>query len=496
MNSDLWTKHIEQWKLFLTQRMEEAQENGMRIKAQRQLRAIECVRYGAVLNPALVAEFINPSCTEPQCDEVEDYFLDLNKSQKTAVRKALGNGSLSLIQGPPGTGKTQVITEICLQMYRRNPKVRILVCSETHIAVNNLLARISKYTDDIRILRIRDREQDNTVDEFSPGMIVDTYMEWLRENCKSETVLEIFSQYLSDSEDVSLEKALALSANIVGMTCNRVGAYEFEASYEMFDMVIIDEVCKATLPEILMPLSVAGKAVLVGDPRQLPPVFCSEEIDIIKGIDECNLQEYMYIDKLFEESRNMTILDTQYRMTNQIGNLIGSLFYGGSLKNGRNEEGEDDVVWMDYDPSQKWPVYEEAFGDKQRIYNLDECDLIEKLLYSLDDFVDKGTVAAVIAPYKHQVGMLRRQINKEEFHNLTVNIDTVDGFQGKESDIVIFSLTRTVGSYRFLADERRLNVALSRARDKIFIVGQLSYGTNHRLLRSVSEYSKVIKYKM
>ena len=73
-----------------------------------------------------------------------------------------------------------------------------------------------------------------------------------------------------------------LSSNVVGMTCNRVGAYSFQTSLEMFDVAIIDEVCKATLPEILMPLCISHKAILVGDPKQLPPVFCKDDREIIR----------------------------------------------------------------------------------------------------------------------------------------------------------------------------------------------------------------------
>ena len=346
------------------ERLSSIDDIGEQVKVERQLKTIERVRYAAVLNPKLLIEFINPSdsLAEP---ESCDFFLNLNESQQKAVKVAMGSSVLSLIQGPPGTGKTQVIAEICLQLYRQNPNVRILVCSETHIAVNNLISRISEYDDFIRIVRIQDKEQNSVVDKFSPEAIVNIYNEWLQENCKNEDIINIISKTLSNYEDKSLEKALALSANIVGMTCNRVGAYVFESSSEMFDVVIIDEVCKATLPEILMPLTIAQKAVLVGDPKQLPPVFCSEEIEVIRNIEKCNLQKYMYIDELFLQSKKVTVLDTQYRMTNQIGDLIGKLFYDGKLKNGRNVDIADGILWVDYAPTQMWPLTEESTDEKQ-----------------------------------------------------------------------------------------------------------------------------------
>ena len=264
----------------------------------------------------------------------------------------------------------------------------------------------------------------------------------------------------------------------------------------MFDVAIVDEVCKATLPEILMPLAIAKKAVLVGDPKQLPPVFCSEEIEVIRSIEKCDLQKYMYIDDLFLRSNNVTLLDTQYRMTNQIGDLIRKLFYSESLKNGRNVDFEDGILWIDYIPTQSWPLDEVDRAEKQRIYNLDEYEIISDVLIKVNANSNDGTSVAIIAPYKQQVLMLRRLLQTEPLRNLDVIVDSVDGFQGKECDVVIFSLTRTVGSFRFLADARRLNVALSRARDKIIIVGNLEYATKNSLLKAVSNASKIHKYDL
>jgi len=243
-----------------------------------------------------------------------------------------------------------------------------------------------------------------------------------------------------------------------------------------------------------MPLTVAKKAILVGDPKQLPPVFCSEEIEIIRSIDNCNLLNFMYIDELFLRSKNVTFLNKQYRMIDQIGDLINRLFYSGKLINGRNEEAEDSIIWIDYVPTQTWPLNEMDIEGKQKIYNLNECEIINKVIMNLDTESRNGTSVAIISPYKHQVLMLRKLLQTESLRNLYINIDSVDGFQGKECDVVIFSLTRTVGSFRFLADERRLNVALSRARDKLIIIGNLDYTVRNSLLKAVSAASKIQLY--
>ena len=492
MNSEKWIDHLTRWKEFLDVRLSYAKDDGEREKTTRQLTAIERVRHSAVLNPRLLIEFINPVSEANLIDEkIKTYYLELNESQQEAVRHAINsNNCLSLIQGPPGTGKTQVITEICLQLYHRDPNIKILVCSETHVAVNNLITRISKLDSTIKCIRIRDKEQDSDTDDFSPRAVMDAYQKWLINACNDHDVVEIIKETIPKVETRGLEKALALSANVVGMTCNRVGAYRFMDTTEMFDYAIIDEVCKATLPEILMPLTVSMKAVLVGDPRQLPPVFCSEDRDIIRNIEHCNLQHYMYIDELFSRSENTVLLDTQYRMEKSIGNLISNLFYEGILRNGRVESIMNSLLWIDYEPSQMWPDSYESTDGNPMIRNSDECILIGKILNRIERITNSEKDVAVIVPYRQQVVELRKTIYA--YSKLRVFIDTVDGFQGKEADIVIFGITRTTGPFRFLADERRLNVALSRAKDQLIIVGNREYAEKKRLLAKIADACKVV----
>ena len=486
MAKQAWIEHLSSWKSFLLERLANIEDKGERVKIERQLRTIERVRCGAVLKPTLLKEFIEPSAAKANIIACNDFSLELNDSQQNAVRTALSDNVLTLIQGPPGTGKTQVITEICLQLFRQNPGIRILVCSETHVAVNNLIHRIAKQNDQIRIVRIQDKDNDDSIDDFSPETLLNEYFSWASKGIQNKDALSIIAEEMADSSDISFEKALALSANITGMTCNRVAAYDFKDISEMYDVAIIDEVCKATLPEILAPLLISKKAILLGDPKQLPPVFCSEEQEVIRSIENCNLNKYMYIDELFSRNNNTAVLNTQYRMTKQIGDMISQVFYGGMLTNGRNKEIEHGLIWIDYSPSRHWPIDENGRSGKREIFNIEECHIVKMLLEKLYSENEKLEVA-IITPYKAQAKRLRETCSL----NKNVKIDTVDGFQGKEADIVIFSMTRTTGSYRFLADERRLNVALSRAKDQIFIVGNKEYCEKSVLLQSIMERCEI-----
>jgi len=488
MENRIWAEHLHSWKSFLTECLDNTTEEGELIKLKRQLNTIEQVRYGAALCPIVVSEFINPTERIEEEEICDEYYFELNESQKKAVNIALGNGCINLIQGPPGTGKTQVIAEICLQLYKHNPGVRILVCSETHVAVNNLIARIAKHSQEVRIVRIRDKENDKTIDEYTSDSIIENYLDWVSHNIKNEEASKIITDGFNEFDEKSIEKALVLSANIVGMTCNRTAAYDFEDINEMFDVVIIDEVCKATLPEILAPLLITKKAILIGDPKQLPPVFCSEEQEVIKRIENCNLDRYMYIDQLFERANNnVIVLDTQYRMLEPIGDMISNLFYEGNLKNGRKGNLEECITWIDYEPTKEWPPFEEQLSEKPRVYNDDEISIIKELVERLVQNSNADASIAVVAPYRAQVYQLRKACLKSDL----VRIDTVDGFQGMESDIVIFSATRSTGPYRFLTDKRRLNVALSRAKNQIIIVGHLKYCEKSKIMREISEYANL-----
>ena len=486
-----WADHLNHWKLFLTEMLKLTQDKpGEQTKIKRQLTTISSIQYGAVLNPNVLLSFIQPSESKITFSDLR-WNINLNTSQKSAVKAAISDNVLTLIQGPPGTGKTQVIAETCLQLYRSNPDIRILVCSETHIAVNNVLERVAQLDNDMRIIRIQDKEESSSIQDFTTETILNDYSTWIDYNVTNKEIVRVLKDSFIHTENIrSTEKSLFLSSNLVGMTCNRVGAYNFNNLNELFDIVIIDEVCKATLPEILMPLSVSNKAVLVGDPKQLPPIFSTEERSVIESIINNNLQEHMYINDLFEQSNDTLFLDTQYRMCSQIAKLISNLFYSGKLIDGREEEIIDAVNWIDYKPTRKWPLQEEINSNNPKIYNEDECNIILQLL-NLIRTKEKNSSIAVIAPYKAQVNKLRSIL---QYVNLNINIDTVDGFQGKESDIVIFSLTRNIGTFRFLSDERRLNVALSRAKNKIYFVGDIRYSSKNDLLKKIIKESKVSEF--
>ncbi len=194
----------------------------------------------------------------------------------------------------------------------------------------------------------------------------------------------------------------------------------------------------------------------------------------------------MYIDTLLKKINSVLLLDTQYRMSNQIGKMISTLFYDKKLKNGRDEDTADPLSWVTYTPTKQWPTIEEENSERPRIFNEDEGDIIVDLLAELQTSTTEKTIG-IITPYTAQAALLKNRIQQSE----NITIDTVDGFQGKECDVIIFSITRTNGSYRFLADSRRINVALSRAKDRILIVGDEKYAKGNDLLQKIMKYCTI-----
>ena len=488
--------HMGKWRDFLACSTETSSERGEGnsdeageyVKKDRQLKVVNEVLMGAVCNPKMLQDFISPEDAKMgstgDCKNIHWIQDRLDAHQQEAVAKALNTDTLCFIQGPPGTGKTTVITEICLQLLRINPTMRILVCSETHVAVDNLIEKFHKLKEKgvvkgLNCFRAytKSKSENKAIQEASLDWHLNDYFSNLQKSCIGDNIAdslaEIFSYHMND-----LTKELMLNADIVGVTCNSLAKNNFSAN-ESFDYLIFDEVCKATLPEILIPLSICKRAILVGDPKQLPPVFLQEDQEIMERVDALELEKYMYIDTLFDRLPlgKKKFLGNQYRMTNEIGDVISKHFYDSKLKNGRNESIPNSILWCDYVPTRQW-------GDEEGSpYNMDEVEIVMQLL---DGLKEKGhQEIAIISPYKAQKRRLKEAIREENYSNLSIDIDTIDSFQGKDADVVLFCITRSMGSLYFFSNPRRMNVALSRAKNLCCIIGYSQFAIQNKTLDNI-----------
>ena len=310
--------------------------------------------------------------------------------------------------------------------------------------------------------------------------------------------------------DGLLQESL-MDASIVGATCLGIASLSVNTDMK-FDWVIVDEAGKATPTEILVPISLGKKIVLVGDHKQLPPVVDETllEEDQTNTIDkkdlETSLFEYME-GALSDDCKS--ILSQQYRMNPVIGNLISQMFYDRTLESKTSKEektiplkmyDEKPLVWLS--TSKRKDNAEERIGKTFR--NRCEAKIIfeqlveiEAELADLKQFKEVG----IIAGYREQKEELRRLYEsqyKERFHYIKdVDINTVDAFQGRETDIIFYSIVRSndEGKLGFLQDVRRLNVAFSRARELLVVVGNHhSVTKNIRLHNEENPFVGIVTY--
>ena len=419
----------------------------------------------------------------------------------TQIEKALEAPHLFLLQGPPGTGKTTAIVEIVLQTLRANPEARILIASETHVAVDNAIDRLSAAMGDDLIDTVMRYPSFSKGYHFENPMVDKANYEekanhvW---NAAYRNVPDLTQRLWNRLEERSgripkwLGKNLVDRHQIVGVTCNQM-EHIVDIESAPFDLAIVDECSKATLPEWLMPLSVARKAVLVGDHKQLPPTFCTEESDILSDMShhQKRLIRDGVIDKLFEQAPEWMVgtLLTQYRMQPNIGELISTAFYKGRLQHGREQvvDASTNFGWLTYTSEQICPAKKGG-----ELANHQEVAVIEQALRQLAAEVGgkESVSVAVITPYRAQSRLLKKQLMHYNQQGLNLEIDTVDAFQGRQADVVFFSFVRNTGSSQFYGDARRLNVALSRAKDRLYLVGCTRYveqQRNHKVLMTLAK---------
>ena len=455
--------------------------------------------------------------------DVENFYNEqLDENQKLAVRKSLSLNNdceVLVIQGPPGTGKTTTITEIVTQILKTRPNEKILIASQSNQAVDNVLEKVCGIED--KILRIGNDEtkMSPVARSYTPEKVLNKLLKEnikrINENsaCHSVEVVQnemrklqgLFKEQLQHitskmsrnteggkKESKEMQLATLFTKNIRLIFGTLLGISSWKSFRDMtFDMVIVDEAGRATLSELLVPCIKARRLILVGDHKQLAPVI---DDDVIEKIDDKDEAKTSFFQRLFERIQKadrenlLHTLTHNYRAERRICDLYSKAFYEGALKtldavnNSKKHylSFKSSVVW--YDTGMLPNKHDKQQGTGKINYCNVNCitDILKHIKKEMDSKKLKYDIG-VITPYKAQKDLLASRIQvKKNFSPYSIDIGTVDSFQGSDRDIIIYDCVRAAqrngkAKIDFIADEKRLNVSLSRAKKLLVIVGDMNF---------------------
>lgn len=426
--------------------------------------------------------------------------VGLNESQARAVQQIIAANELAIVHGPPGTGKTTTIVQAVKALIQQGVK-KILVTAPSNTAVDLLTEKMAEQK--ISVLRIGNparvterllaHTMDNQMAEHDSMKDVKRLKKQAQEfknmahkykrnfgRAEQQQRKLLFDEAYKIMKDVERSEQYVMDdviARAQVITATLVGANHYSVRNQQYDIAIIDEAGQALEPSCWIPILKAKKVVLAGDHCQLPPTIKSQEAakgGLIKTLLEKGFEKHPAAVSLLEE---------QYRMHEHIMQFSSSIFYSNKLKANINVASR--LLFANDMPLQFIDTAGCGFDEKLEgtsSTNPEEASfLIKHLLqlvtelnahYPIDCFPSIG----IIAPYKQQILVIKEQLEHVPelapyVHRITVN--TVDSFQGQERDIIYISMTRSnsEGEIGFLSDIRRMNVAMTRAKMKLIVIG-------------------------
>lgn len=427
-------------------------------------------------------------------------FPWLNSSQENAINKILRAKDVSIVHGPPGTGKTTTLVEAIYETLRRESQV--MVCAQSNMAVDWISEQLVDRG--VNVLRIGNPSRvDDKMLSFTYERKFESHPQYdslwsmrkaIRELMRTNKDKALAVKDKAEALEYEIRESLFSEARVVA--CTLVGAANNLLYGRSFQTLFIDEAAQALEAACWIPISKCHRVIFAGDHKQLPPTikcFSAQKEGLGKTLME----------KIVEtKPEAVSLLTLQYRMNERIMSFSSEWFYDGKLK--AAEEVKFRGI-LDYEEPMEWvDTSEFSFGEDYvthtagRINKMEGellmtllCQFVEKIGSHriLEERIDFG----VISPYKAQVYYLRSLLKQNKalkpFRKL-ISIDTVDGFQGQERDVIMISLVRSNddGSIGFLSELRRMNVAMTRARMKLMIIGDASMLTRHAFYRKLWEW--------
>jgi superfamily I DNA and/or RNA helicase len=443
------------------------------------------------------------------------HFPYLNATQEEAVNKVLRAKDVAIVHGPPGTGKTTTLVEAIYETLRRENQV--LVCAQSNMAVDWISEKLVDRG--INVLRIGNPTRVND------KMLSFTYERRFEAHPDYELLWAIrkairdlrshrkrgddkYHQKLERLKERATELEVRINAQLFGearvIACTLVGAANRLLEGLKFGTLFIDEAAQALEAACWIPIRRVSRVILAGDHCQLPPTvksFAALKAGLGKTLMERIVENKPEV---------VTLLKMQYRMNEEIMRFSSDWFYGNQVESAPEVKFRSildldiPMSWIDTSqfefPEDSEISFKETFvGESFGRINKAEAELTLLALEQYFEKIGKARIlderldVGVISPYRAQVQYLRRLVKSKDFfkpYRHLISVNTVDGFQGQERDIILISLVRanSEGQIGFLRDLRRMNVAITRARMKLIILGDASTMTRHPFYKKLYEY--------
>ena len=451
------------------------------------------------------------------CGLVEPGFRDiypmrfpwLNRSQEVAVNNILACRDVMIVHGPPGTGKTTTLVEAIYETLNREPQV--LVCAQSNMAVDWISEKLVDRG--VPVLRIGNPSRVNDKmlsfcyerqfeshpdypELWSMRKAIRQLQGLDKKHRNSDTVRNRIAKLRHRAEELEVKINAELFNQARVVSCTLVGSNSVLLKGRHFSTLFVDEAGQALEAATWIAVRKADRVILAGDHCQLPPTIKCYEAE------RSGLSRTMMERVAMRWPQAVTLLCVQYRMHSDIMKFSSQWFYGGNLVAAPDVESRG---ILDYDIAMEWiDTTDMDFAERtvsagnSRLNTLEGDFFIAELeryvqrigvQRILDERIDFG----LISPYKAQVKYLRSKIKKSAVLKpikQQLSINTIDGFQGQERDVVMISLVRSNddGRIGFLSDLRRMNVAITRARMKVMIVGDASTLQHHKFYAQLRAY--------